>query len=47
MTNSLAITLGIIILLLIAVDVTAFDSRHLLFLGKKLFDLIEWMAFWR
>ncbi len=47
MTNRIAIGLGIVVIALIALDVMLFASEHLIFLGKKLFDLIEWMAFWR
>ncbi|WP_176695363.1 hypothetical protein [Phaeobacter sp. B1627] len=47
MSNSLAVTLGLIILTAIAVDMIFFDTQNLLFLGKKLFLLIEWVAFWR
>jgi len=24
-----------------------FGTEHLIFLGKKFFELIEWIAFWR
>ncbi len=47
MTNTIAITLGVLILGLIATDVLLFDADNMLFLGKKMVDLIEWMAFWR
>lgn len=47
MTNSIAIVLGLVIVGLIAGDVVFADSANLVFLGKKLFELIEWMAFWR
>ena len=47
MTNRLALILGAIVIGLIVLDVILFGTDHLVFLGKKLFDLIEWMAFWR
>ena len=47
MTNRIALTLGILIVLTIALDVLIFGSEHLVFLGKKMADLIEWLAFWR
>lgn len=47
MTNSIALSLGLLIVGVIAVDVMLFGSDHLVFLGKKFADLLEWMAFWR
>jgi len=47
MSNAVAIILGLLIVLLITADIVFLDSETLVFLGKKLFQLIEWMAFWR
>jgi hypothetical protein len=47
MTNTIAIVLGVLILGGIALDYAVYGAEHLLFLGKKLFALIDWMAFWR
>jgi hypothetical protein len=47
MTNRIAIVLGGIIVALIALDILLFGADNMLFLGKKLVELIEWMAFWR
>ena len=47
MTNRIAFALGGLLVGLIALDVILFGTEHLVFLGKKLFALIEWMAFWR
>lgn len=47
MSNSLALVLGLTILGAIVGDAVLFDSEHLVFLGKKLFAFIEWLAFWR
>ncbi|SMX35930.1 glyceraldehyde-3-phosphate dehydrogenase [Maliponia aquimaris] len=47
MTNRLAILLGLIILGAIAADLVLNGGAALLFLGRKLFVLIDWLAFWR
>ena len=47
MTNTIAVDLGLILFTALAVDVVFFGTGHLLFLSKKLFELIEWLAFWR
>lgn len=47
MTNRIAITLGALLLALIVVDLLIYGSEHIVFLGKKMFELIEWLAFWR
>ncbi|WP_370313167.1 hypothetical protein [Sagittula sp.] len=47
MTNKLALILGGIIAVLIAADLTVYDGANLLFLGKKLYWLIDYVAFWR
>lgn len=47
MTNRIAIFLGLAILVAAGVDVLLYGHAHMLFLGKKLFELIEWIAFWR
>jgi hypothetical protein len=47
MTNTLAILLGLFLIGAACVDVFFFGTEHLLFLGKKFADLIEWLAFWR
>jgi hypothetical protein len=47
MTNRIAIVLGLIILGVIVLDVVLYGSEHVIFLGKKLAELIEWIAFWR
>ncbi len=47
MTNSIALVLGLLIAGAIAADVVLFGSDNLIFLAKKLLQLIEWMAFWR
>ncbi len=47
MTNPIALILGLLIAALVALDLMLFGSQHMVFLGKRMFDLIEWMAFWR
>lgn len=46
MTNRLAIILGLVILSGIAADLYLEDGAGLLYLGRKLFVLIDWLAFW-
>jgi len=47
MTNTIAIALGLFLITALTVDILFFGTGHVLFLGKKLFELIEWLAFWR
>ncbi|WP_174239145.1 hypothetical protein [Litoreibacter roseus] len=47
MTNRLALVLGAIIVAVIAADLLIFNWNLHLFLGAKLVDLIEYLAFWR
>ena len=46
-TNRIALILGLILIAAMVADVMYFGTEHLIFLGKKMFDLMEWMAFWR
>lgn len=47
MTNRIALVLGVLLVATLSVDVLLYGSEHLIFLGKKLFELIDWIAFWR
>lgn len=47
MTNKLALTLGLVIIGLIAFDYYQYDWANAIFLLRKFAALIEWMAFWR
>lgn len=47
MTDRIALIIVICVVLLIGLDVIAFDSANLVFLGKKGLELIEYLAFWR
>ncbi len=47
MTNQIALVLGVLILIALGCDGFFNDWTATVFLGRKLADLIEWMAFWR
>ncbi len=47
MTNSIALALGLLLVAALGVDFVLYGSDHLVFIAKKLFDMTEWMAFWR
>lgn len=47
MTNRIALILALIISAALLIDVIFYGTEHLLFLGKKLFEFLEWLAFWR
>ncbi|MEO0379115.1 MAG: hypothetical protein AAF252_02530 [Pseudomonadota bacterium] len=47
MTNRGSVILALLIAAAIGTDVMIFGSEHLVFLGKKFADLLEYMAFWR
>ena len=47
MTNKIAIGLAILVFALFGIDAMAFDGELPVFLGKKLFALLDWIAFWR
>ena len=47
MTNQIALGLGALILLFFGVDYLVYQWDLTVFLGRKLVELIEWMAFWR
>lgn len=47
MTNTSALFLGLFLVAAISVDVMVYGSDHIIFLAKKLTELLEWMAFWR
>jgi riboflavin synthase len=46
-TNPIALILAALITAAIVVDITVYDAEYLLFLARKLDELIEWLAFWR
>ena len=47
MTDRIALALGAVLLGLIALDVLANGGAALLFLLRKLFTFVEFLAFWR
>ncbi len=47
MTDKIALYLGLFILLAVATDLLLRGSQDVIFLGKKLTDLLHWLAFWR
>lgn len=47
MTNQIAIGLGLLIIAGLGLDAFVYDGTSLLFLMRKLAELIEWLAFWR
>jgi len=47
MTNTLSLALGALILLIFIVDALAFGGGLPVFVGLKLANLIEYLAFWR
>lgn len=47
MTNRIALILGLMILIAVIVDLAYHGPDDFVFLGKRLFELIEWLAFWR
>ena len=47
MTNRIALILGLLIFIFIVLDLALRGPGDFVFLGKRLFELIEWIAFWR
>ncbi|KIN60788.1 hypothetical protein Z945_1767 [Sulfitobacter noctilucae] len=47
MTNTIAAILALLLVSAVVVDVLFYGTEHMIFLGKKMFELIEWIAFWR
>ncbi|MAM61195.1 glyceraldehyde-3-phosphate dehydrogenase [Maritimibacter sp. UBA3975] len=47
MTNRLALILFLIIVACIAWDLILNGGRASVFLGKEMFEFLDWIAFWR
>ncbi len=47
MTNQLAIIIGLAVVGAVAADVLLAGGEASLFLARKLFVLLDWIAFWR
>ena len=47
MTDRIAFGLGLAVLAAIGIDVALVGTDHLLFLGTKFVDFVDYLAFWR
>lgn len=47
MNNKAALTLAILIIAVFAADHFYFEANLPVFLGRKLVDLMDWLAIWR
>ncbi len=47
MTNQIAIWLGLLLLGGAFLDIALFGPEHFVFLGKKFYAFLDWIAFWR
>lgn len=47
MTNKIAFYLGLLITGAIVFDIAVYEGANLIFLARKMLDLMEWIAFWR
>ncbi len=47
MTNKIALWLGVVIVIALALDYMLWGMDGLIFLFRKFEDITEWMAFWR
>jgi len=47
MTDRIALVLGLMILSALTLDIALYGSDHIIFLGKKFYAFLEWLAFWR
>ncbi|CUI62057.1 hypothetical protein [Cognatishimia activa] len=47
MTNSLAIGIGLVLVLALGADQYWLDGQAALFTARKFSELVEWIAFWR
>ncbi|WP_435704699.1 hypothetical protein [Yoonia sp.] len=47
MTNTIAIWLAVLIIVLLGIDYVLYDWASTIFLLRKFLDLIGWVAFWR
>ncbi|MEX1660577.1 hypothetical protein [uncultured Thioclava sp.] len=47
MTDRIALWLGAILIVLILADIFLNQGQALLFLGRRIADLVQYVAFWR
>ena len=46
-TDRIALSLGLVITVVVAVDLIGNDARALMFLLVKFTEMVEWLSFWR
>jgi hypothetical protein len=46
-TNTIALYLGVFLVLVLGADLLANDGAAVMFVMHKFLDLVEWVAFWR
>jgi len=47
MNNTVALILGIVLVVAIGYDIQMNDSEYLILWGRKLVVFVNWIAFWR
>ena len=47
MTDRIAFWMGLVIVSAIGIDMAVYGTEHMIFLGKKFYEFLEWIAFWR
>ena len=47
MTNRIAIVLALFVIAVFLVDAYAFGGGLPVFIGKRMFEFLDWIAFWR
>jgi hypothetical protein len=47
MTNTIALWLGVVLVLAIGADLLANEGEVLMFLARKALEFQEWVTFWR
>jgi hypothetical protein len=47
MSNRLGLIIAVLVIAFIMTDVVRNDGATMLFLLRKFFDFVEWLAFWR
>ncbi|MEX0283585.1 MAG: hypothetical protein AB3N23_03145 [Paracoccaceae bacterium] len=47
MTDQVAFWFALVIVAAIGLDLFFYGTEHMIFLGKKFYEFLEWIAFWR
>jgi hypothetical protein len=47
MTNTIALYLGIVIVVAIGLDIVVNDGTAVMFTVRKFLDMVDWVEFWR